>query len=312
MYRNILVPLDGSTLGEHALPLALGLARRAGASLRLLHVCAPPAFVYPEGAFVFDAALEQDLKDHQRGYLNDLARQLGIVAPVPVQVDLLDGPVAATVRATASATGADLVVMTTHGRGMMARFWLGSVADELVRDSSVPLLLVRPGEGRPHLDQEPPLKRILLPLDGTPLAEQMLEPAAALGALTGAAFTLLRVVSPVMPLHYDVEGTPFGQRIQAMVAQIEKLQAEVSKEALGYLDGVAEKLRGRGLQVETRVIVDHYPAKAILAEGAASAANLIALETHGRRGVKRLFLGSVADKIIRGAAVPVLVHRPTA
>ncbi|MCI0459981.1 MAG: universal stress protein [Gemmataceae bacterium] len=310
MYRSILVPLDGSTFGEHALPLALGLARRSGASLRLLHVYAPLAAVYAEGAVAIDPSLERDLKQQQVHYLHDVVRRIGEVSSVPVHPEVLEGQVVTTIRAAAVGSGVDLVVMTTHGRGALARFWLGSVADQLVRELPMPLLLLRPGEGRPNLTDEPTLRHILLPLDGSPLAEQMIEPAVALGSLSEADHTLLRVITPVAPLDYPVEGTTFSQRAQAIVAQIERLQAEARKEASDYLETVAQRLRSRGLTVQTRVVVESQPAPAILHQTTAGGIDLIALETHGRHGLPRLFLGSVADKVIRGSAVPVLVHRP--
>src|SRR5262249_43366821 len=156
------------------------------------------------------------------------------------------------------------------------------VADELVRELSVPLLLVRPHEGPPRLDQEPPVRHLLLPLDGSPLAEQMIEPAVALGTLTGADYTLLRFVKPVLSLSYPVENAPVGQRVQAMLAQIEKLEAEVRREAHDYLEGVAGRMRERGLTVQTRVAAEGQPAAAILRDAAPPAVDLIALGTHGR------------------------------
>ncbi len=310
MYRSLLVPLDGSAFGEHALPLALGLARRSGASLRLLHVYAPIATIYAEGALALDSSIERDLKEQQRHYIHDVCRRIKEVSSVPVHPELLEGPVATTIRTAAVGSGVDLVVMTTHGRGPLARFWLGSVADQLVRELPMPLLLLRPGEGRPNLKEEPALRHVLLPLDGSPLAEQMLEPAVALGSLSDADYTLMRVITPVAPLDYPVEGTTFSQRAQAIVTQIERLQAEARKEASDYLETVAARLRGRGLTVQTRVVVDSSPAPAILHQTTPAGIDLIALETHGRHGLPRLFLGSVADKVIRGATVPVLVHRP--
>lgn len=235
MIRSLLVPLDGSPFSEHALPLALALARRAGA---------------------------------------------------------------------------DLVVMTTHARGPLGRLWLGSVADRLVRELPVPLLLVHPRDTAVDLAQEPALKHLLLPLDGTALAEQIVEPATTLGRLTDAEYTLLRVTQPVLPLHYHLEGGSFGEMAESAIHQIDTLQGQVRKEAVAYLEGVAGRLRQQGLRERTRVVEESQPAAAILHEAASLGADLIALETHGRHGLSRLLLGSVADKVIRGAAVPVLVHRP--
>jgi nucleotide-binding universal stress UspA family protein len=224
----------------------------------------------------------------------------------------MKGEVADCIREQAAESGADLVVMTTHGRGPLARFWLGSVADELVRRSPVPLLLVRPRETAPDPGQEPDLGRVLLPLDGSTLAEQIIEPAVALGGLAGAEYTLLRVVRPAVWVHAVLESPDARREAQSLLDRVEDLRRQVLKEAEDYLTGVAQRLRARGLRVQTRVAVDEHPAGAILHEAAAGGAGLIALATHGRRGLSRLLLGSVADKVVRGAPVPVLVHRPAA
>jgi nucleotide-binding universal stress UspA family protein len=156
MYRSILVPLDGSAFGEHALPLALSIARRARTELLLLHVHAPLAAVYAEGAGYIDSQLEHEIKQREQAYLDGVARRLQGPADVGVRTLLREGEVAATVRATAEGTGAGLVVMTTHGHGALARFWLGSVADKVIRDLPMPLLLVRPGGAPRSSGPSPP------------------------------------------------------------------------------------------------------------------------------------------------------------
>src|SRR5262249_29599904 len=143
MYRSVLVPLDGSTLGEQALPLALSIARRAGATLHVVHVHSPLAEYYVEGAVVaIGPSLEAHLKESRRAYLDGVVRRLADVSPVTVTPVLLEGHVAESIRVCAKSMSVDLVVMTTHGRGPLGRFWLGSVADALVRELPMPLLLV--------------------------------------------------------------------------------------------------------------------------------------------------------------------------
>ena len=131
MYRTILVPLDGSPFGEAALPLALNLAHKAGAMLQLVHVMPPLGTIYSEAPLYMDSALEQELYEHQKAshqeYLTRVARQLGDAAPVVVKTSLLSGDIPSQVQAQASQTRADLVVMTTHGRGPMgASGWAAS------------------------------------------------------------------------------------------------------------------------------------------------------------------------------------------
>src|SRR5688500_4450672 len=122
MFRNVLVPLDGSAFGEHALPLALTVARRAGATLHLMHVHTPLAAVYLEGAAYFDESLEGDYKRHQEDYLAHVVRRVKEAAPVAVTPTLAQGEVAQAIEDTAARAGADLIVMTTHGRGPLGRF----------------------------------------------------------------------------------------------------------------------------------------------------------------------------------------------
>jgi nucleotide-binding universal stress UspA family protein len=311
MYRSLLVPLDGSMFGEHALPLALSIARRARAGLQVVHVHSPMEATYvPDGVFI-DEGLDARLKQGEQAYLDGIVKRLAAVSDVRVTSALLEGQdISASVRERAIGAGVDLVVMTTHGRGAMGRFWLGSVADRLVRDLLMPLLLVRPEDAAPDFGRKVVLKHMLLPLDGSPFAEQMLEPAVALGSLMDADYTLLRVIKPVWPGGYDFHGAGLGQEAQSLLDQIDRAQEQLRKEAEEYLHRVAERLRERSLRVQTWVEVEEQPAVAILKRATAPAIDLVALETHGRRGLSRLFLGSVADKVIRAASLPVLVHRP--
>jgi nucleotide-binding universal stress UspA family protein len=310
MYRSLFVPLDGSPWAEHALPLAVALARRAGAVLHLAYVLPPPAALYPDAPFAPDLSLETQFRARQQEYLKSIAQRLQAAGTLPVQTAVLDGPIAATRHDHLQAVGADLVVLTTHGRGPMGRFWLGSVADHLVRHVTVPLLLVRPHEAPVDYKSDPVPKHILVPLDGTPLAEEMLEPAGTLASLTGADFTLLRVLRPVLPSYVPLEGVGVGPGAEDVISQIERLHAQLQSEAESYLAGVELRLRGRGFAVQSRIAIEEQPALAILNEAAPPAIDLVAMQTHGRGGLARLLLGSVADKVIRGAGVPVLVRRP--
>jgi nucleotide-binding universal stress UspA family protein len=279
--------------------------------VEVVHVLSPLAAAYAEVPFFFDNDLGEEIKDRQMGYLEGLGMRLKSHSPVPVTARLLEGEIVTTLTDHAVRSGADLVVMTTHARGPLGRFWLGSVADELIRRLPVPLLLVRPHEGPPDFTSHPQLRHLLVPLDGTPLAEQILEPALALGRLMEADYTLLRVIRPVLPGHYTPEGGSLGERARDLLSKTQALHKQLRQEARSYLERVAERLADEGFRVETRVAVEEQPGVAILHEARPPAIDAVALETHGRRGLSRLVLGSVADKVIRGATVPVLVHRPT-
>jgi nucleotide-binding universal stress UspA family protein len=160
------------------------------------------------------------------------------------------------------------------------------------------------------LAEEPVVRRVLVPLDGSELAEQVLEPVLALGTGTRAEYTLLRVVNRMTPVSYDpASGRVSGLR-KSLLGQLQELDRRESARARNYLERLAERLRARSLAVQTRVVLHEQPAVAILDDAQQNAVDLIALATHGRGGLRRLLLGSVADKVLRGAATPVLVCRP--
>src|SRR6516165_5033034 len=151
MYRTILVPLDGSAFAEHALPLAVSIARRAGATLRLVRVHVPAATLYRNSDLDANLDLDALVRDEERPYLDHVSGRIAQVCGLRPDVALLDGRVADVLYEQGVSAGVDLVVMATHGRGPLSRLWLGSVADELVRRLPTPLLLVRPGETAPDL-----------------------------------------------------------------------------------------------------------------------------------------------------------------
>jgi len=295
MYRSILVPLDGSLPSEQSLPYAAALARCSGAALQLAYVHTP--LVLGEGVMYLGAPNVQ-LWEEEKNYVRRVVDRLKKTGLDKVSAHVLEGPIAEALQEQALSEGCDLVVMTTHGRGPMSRFWLGSVADQLVHRLPAPLLLIRTREDVPARQSEPQIRNVLVALDGTPTAEQILEPAGTLAKMLGASCTLLRVVPSVVPQVVFTETA-----VEAALA--DKLRAE----AHVYLQRVAASLREQGIAAQTRIIAHAYPATAILNEAASGEYDLLALETHGRRGLPRLFLGSVADKVVRGASVPVLVHR---
>jgi nucleotide-binding universal stress UspA family protein len=295
MYHSILVPLDGSVFGEQALPFALAIARSVDGHIHLAHVGQArqspptPAHRATDLSPVIKAPLSED------AYLDKAARRLRSVWDGMISTTLLSGPTALALYDHAVECMADIIVLATHGRGPLSRFWLGSVADTLMRWAPMPVLLVRPHEQPPDLAHAPTLKHLLLPLDGSSLAEQMLGPALALGGLMGARYTLLQVVEPLV-----IES----------VGQEQQGPEQVEAHAWAYLEDLANHLRMAEIDVDTDVIVAEHPAPAILDYAQRHAADLIALKTHGRGGLNRMLLGSVADKVLHGSRVPLLLQHP--
>jgi len=307
MFRNILVPLDGSTFGEHALPLAASVARAAGATLHVVHIHKTLEATYAE-LQIFDSTLDQDLRKHENLYLADIKRRLERTLPGKVQTFNKEGGVAETLKKHAAEFDADLIVMTTHARGMLGRFWLGSVADEMIRESPTPMLMVHPGGQRPDFDHDVLPRNILLPLDGTKVAERILQPASELAKLSGGTLSLLRIMSP-LTTSMPATGA-FGNPAGLMLAErLQDVNDQLRNEAVAYLKGIADRLRAEGFTVTTEVAAEEQPGVGIL-NHAKPPVEMIAIKTHGRRGLSRLVMGSVADKVIRGTTLPVLVQRP--
>jgi nucleotide-binding universal stress UspA family protein len=304
MYQSILVPLDGSTFAEQALPVAWSIARRAGATLQLVRIHVPFPAKGTDNAIRPPEELNIQSREQERVYLDKIASHLKLNADFPVTTALLDGKagqIAESLNNYAKTKDVDLVVIATHGHGALTRFWLGSVADKLIRQVEKPILLVRPQDTTSNLTHEQVFRHILIPLDGSIFAEQVLEYAVALGKLMQADYTLLRVIELMIPGNY-----PSEQWTGIEKQWLDQRQAE----AQIYLEGVAERLHAQSLQVQTKIVINYQPAVAILEEASKSGIDLIAMETQGHGNLARLFLGSVVDKVLRGASIPVLLHRP--
>jgi nucleotide-binding universal stress UspA family protein len=304
MPRDILVPLDGSTFSKHALPVALELARRTGARLHMVQVHEPVTNqLHPDGIPSYDDRWDGALRAQEEEYLRSLAgicqERVGI-SPV---TELLDGPVVPALTSYAAEVGIGRIVMTTHGRGGISRVWMGSIADALVRRAAVPVLLIRPAAGEVAWDRAFAPRHILVPLDGSELAEGILEPALELGGLSNARFTLLRVV---LPLPFIVPPGNIGSVYSETGA------AQSRDSAARYLTSAAGLLRAHGAHVDVATVYHTTPALGILDFAATHAVDMIAMATHGRGGWSRVALGSVADKVMRGTMMPVMLYRPTA
>lgn len=304
MFSKILLPVDGSTFSEHALPFAADVARRSGAELHIVQVHETPvAQAYPDGLPVEDLRWDGALRAHAEEYLRSLAHRCMERTGVAAVTELLDGSVATSLSVYAAEVGIDAVVMTTHGRGGISRAWVGSVADALVRSLCLPIYLIRPKEQEIDWTPRSGQRHVLVTLDGSELAESIVTPALRLGGLVGARFTLLRVVLPV----------PFVVGPQGAGPSFTETGVVQSREmAAAYLEQVAAQIREQGVEVATETVLHTVPALGILDYAATHAVDLIAMATHGRGGWSRLALGSVADKVMRGTMMPVMLYRPPA
>jgi nucleotide-binding universal stress UspA family protein len=309
MFRNVLVPVDGSAVVEHALPWALAAAEPGG-TLHLVHAHVPPAPLLVEGAVIADPSIDQVMREQEADYLAKLVERLHASAPalsiVSCNIDTEDAPADALARAVTD-TAADLVVMGTHARGPFARFWLGSTADDLLRRSPVPVLLRRGSADDPPADlsRRPELDRVIVPLDGSDLAERILEPATKLAAVFGADLELVLVLDSLS----DPDAVA---RIRPPEVPDSLNPITPTQRAEMYLDRVARSIAEHNGTVRTQLIREGSPAEVVLKFAAGDPRTGVALATHGRAGLSRLVAGSVADAVIRGAAGPVLAFHPPA
>jgi nucleotide-binding universal stress UspA family protein len=301
-FRSILVPLDGSPLAEQTIPLALEIARAARSKVRLVlvHQSLPPPF-YEESAQLY-VSIELATRKAGRDYLRGLAAQLREVSGLRISAVTLDGSTDQALVKYIHDIGADLVAMTTHGRGGVRGAWLGSVADQLVRRLEVPVIVTRAREGAEPLSAPPKIRDILVPLDGSPLAEAALAPAAALAELFDAELVLVQVVPPLSA--GSLLPVTFAAGYDTEIIALQR------KGAQDYLEGLSEDLRERGTRVKTSIVVGQNVGEALIKLAHPERTDLVAIATHGRSGVRRLILGSIADKLIRAAGPPVLVVRP--
>lgn len=297
LHHPLLVPLDGSALAAQALPVAAAIARRGGTRLHLAMVAPPDAtFVGPGEEPSFGAAAGQELRDDLLNYLQATADALGTTHGLEVSYALLDGARVHALAEHSRAKRVGLIVMTTHGQSGASRLWLGSVADRLLRRVPVPVLLLRPGEGLPHTE----FRHALIALDGLPEGERVLEPAIELGSLSGEArFTLVRVVEP--PVSLITRLALSGSAVRTHWRDLEENCAR------SYVDRIATRMRQRCPYVATHVLSGPSVAQGILDLAHSIGADLIVVGTHSAKGIERMLLGSVADKVIRGATQAVLV-----
>jgi nucleotide-binding universal stress UspA family protein len=284
MFKKLLVPLDGTSQSAVSLPLARTLAQATGGEILLIRI------VTPRTASVRDPA-----KAEARTYLKRVAAELAKDGSrVATIVQRGDSPAADIVREVA-AQGADLVVMATHGRGGIERAIFGSVAEGVVAESPVPVLLVRPGGHRTTQ-----LKTLLVPVDWSPGAALALGTAAPLARKTGAKIALVQVVVPATIVYP-------GPALWADPLWDEDVLASAQR----HVNGLAERLQRAGFTAEAHAVVGFVP-ETIVSTAESLDADLIVMSTHGLRGPMRTMLGSIADEVVRTAHRPVLLVCPRA
>lgn len=283
MFNKILVTLDGSAAAEGVFPYLRDLAPKFNSEVHVFGVCIEPERGL---ARLFEAYLEKIASDFQGQKIKAKA------------VLFHGGSPADRILEYAEKNKIDLITMTTYGRGGISRWLLGSTTEKVIQGAVTPVLLVqgrRPGE--PEVLEKAVFSRILVPLDGSEVGEAALPCVEALAAQIKSSVMLLHVNPPLYKALGEVEyPAPFPQEM------IESLRAA----GRAYLGGVSQRLEKKGFEVNFE-LVSGDPAEKILEYAKEKRFNLIAMSSHGRGGIARWVLGSVANKVIRGGEVPVWI-----
>ena len=295
MFRNVMLPLDGSALADAAFPLAVDVAKRCGAHLHLVRVHqtptpTPEVLVSPQ----YDTLLHEWEQETMLKRL-DQARSRGIDGSAV----LIDGAIVEELQGYAKAANIDLIIMSTHGRSGIARVVMGSVAERLLRTSGVPVLLLPSSTDSNRSASLSNIKRVLLPLDGTPEGEQILPYAIAMASMCDAELLLLHVAFSPLPLVLSAVGpVPISNEF-------------ASTEESTYLGHILSSIPAN-VRARAAVGSGMRPGDAILEQASRESVDLIAMATHGRSGWTRVAYGSIAEHVLRHTNLPMLMKRVVA
>jgi len=292
MIARILAPVDGCDQSEAVLPYVEELSHRLGANVTLLHVFPPSLHSQQDIHAQYVTALADDLRGRLRS------------RDVDVRGVVLEGKPSREIVDFAAQVDIGLIAAAPHSQTSSGHWTVGRTADKIIRETSKPVLLAR--EDAPSRARANGLMtRVLVPLDGSRASRDVLSCVESILELvwdSGAGTLCLTHVIP--PTRYAA-GPIIAKRVNHSRSELEELRGQASR----YLEEVAVKLRRGGRHVETRVTVGDT-ATMILETAALLDTNLIAMTTHGYTGFSRLFLGSVADRVLHNAKVPLLLVKP--
>ncbi len=300
MYKIIMAPNDGSPNAYTALMRAARLAKHYDSELRIVRVSTPTLLIARFNDAV-DPQVQQDTIDSQLAEdmrdLELLVRKCKRTGATMVSTVLLEGLPGPVLKDYAKQAGVDLIVISSHSRGDVGRLILGSVADFLIRNTEIPVLIVKKLNAIVGPD-ETVLTRILVPLDGSSHAEEVLPQAAAMAT---SPFTTVNLLQVLTPSTYSQE--------KIMDASLPWWENRFI-ESDNYLEHAASYLRHGGLAVVTDVILSNDVAGAILKHAEQFRVDMIAVTSSGTGGIKRMLFGSIADEVVRNSPVSVLVYHP--
>lgn len=300
MFDRFLVPLDGSSLAEAVLPLVESLAMTCGASVLLLHVLERDA----PSAIHGDRHLRS--AEEASRYLDALAARLrvhGIVVETHAH-DAPEGDVARSIVMHCSETMADLIVLCTHGRGTVRTLLFGRIAQQVLRRGAVPVLMLRPPDADSIPDGIDALGPIVVPLDGTPLSEAALAPAARMAQRLGVTLHLVMIVATLETMTGD------RQAVAALLPASARAMLELERaDARLYLDGLSQRVRSEWAVAVTYDVHRGDVPTTLAQEAVTHHAQMIVISTHGRAGLQAVWASSVAARLLARTRVPTMLLR---
>lgn len=299
MFKRILVPLDGSELSERALAPALKIGELEGSLVMLLRAPVAEVSVIPEVAGFGSYSLRNltEVIDEARHEAKEYVAQLSQSSAKPnltVESLVVEGEAAEVILTTAREKQADLIVMSTHGYSGLTRWVMGSVTERIIAHAPCPVLVVR---------EDKPVTRMLIPLDGSELAERAILPGLEIATAFGAEVEFFRAVQPVPQESInELEKAEHGLGTQ--------LQDSWLEAASEYLKQQAELAQRRGLKAKA-VVRTGAAASTLLDYADAMEIDAVAMATHGRSGLQKWLYGSVTEKVLRAShAHTMLIVRP--
>jgi len=298
MYTRMLIPLDGSKTAENVLSYARILARTFQIPVELMEVldiAGMASHVAAEKARRLDTVVTEGERSSEQ-YLKKIASSF---SGVNVGCTVERGRPEDVIVEKAAADKTTLIAMATHGRSGMSRWLLGSIAEKVLRAATNPLLLVRASE-EALTEGEAVLRSIIVPLDGSELAESVLPTAVKFARLFNVGMVLFRT--------YELPASAYYGR-ENYLPNYEELKNRVKEQAQDYLDKRIEAIKAEGVQRVSSVLIEGSGPNEIIDYARKTPNALITMCTHGRSGVKRWVLGSVTEKVVRHSGDPVLVMR---
>ena len=305
MYTRILVPLDGSGLAEQSMPYVRLLGGAFNIPVDLLNVfdSAVPQFADPDGGLDM-TRITASYRTSAETYLAKAKADLKD-SGLNITTDAREGNAADQIISQAEKDPNTLITIVTHGRSGLGRWVLGSVTDKVLHGASNPLLITH-AQADGSSPSSVSLKNLIVPLDGSPLADQVLPHVEALAPALGLNVILVRVTASADE-YYRYIDMSMGAGIDT--GRFEQYAKEAEEEAATYLQKVKTQLDAKGITSVEERLISGNAARAILDLAQETPDSLVAMTTHGRSGVERWVLGSVTDRLVRHSGQPVLVVR---